>query len=329
MDNQPPPPAAPDPASAPRPADSAGPHSDPAATPGDSARPPGEPAAAADSAGPPGEPAGTAAAAGDPTNDPAAGPLAGPAAAPAKSPRTGRRARRVWKVVVVALAGLLFAVVGGVALAYPSLAATTCPGCYGLTELSPGVHVEDGLTPAQREHVGEVADQAARRVTTFYGGRLSSPGLLVCLTEACYRRIGGGQERGVAVLNRSVMLSPRGLDPVIASHEMSHVELHARLASSADVPQWFDEGLAVVVSGDPRHLAPESAPDRCLVAPSGPLPVTLEEWLRTASADPATYARSACQVSRWLGENGGRAGLLGLVTRLNAGEPFSALVRTH
>ncbi|MEV4367807.1 hypothetical protein AB0J71_12115 [Nonomuraea sp. NPDC049637] len=237
------------------------------------------------------------------------------------------------KVVVGALVGLVFAAVGGVALAYPSLAATTCPGCYGLTELSPGVHVEDGLTPAQRARAGEVADQAARRVTAFYGDRRSSPDLLVCLTEACYRRIGGGQERGVAVLNRSVMLSPRGLDPVIASHEMSHVELHARLASSAEVPQWFDEGLAVVVSGDPRYLAPESAsesaPDRCLVAPSGPLPVTLEEWLRTASADPATYARSACRVSRWLGENGGRAALLGLVTRLNAGEPFSALVRTR
>ncbi|MFI7467140.1 hypothetical protein [Nonomuraea sp. NPDC049646] len=276
----------------------------------------------------------------------------------------------MWKVVVVALAGLVIAAVGGVALAYPSLAATTCPGCYGLTELSPGVYVEDGLTPAQRERVREVADQAARRVTAFYGGRLSSPGLLVCLTEACYRRIGGGQERGVAVLNRSVMLSPRGLDPVIASHEMSHVELHARLASSAEVPQWFDEGLAVVVSGDPRYLAPEPAPnhhpapastpdrhptpeptqqdrhptpdstqdrppppgsvqDRCLVAPSGPLPVTLEEWLRTASADPATYAKSACQVSRWLDGNGGRAGLLALVARLNAGEPFSALVRTR
>ncbi|MFF4193165.1 hypothetical protein [Nonomuraea sp. NPDC001831] len=243
----------------------------------------------------------------------------------------------MWKVVVGVLVGLVFAAVGGVALAYPSLAATTCPGCYGLTELSPGVHVEDGLTPAQRARAGEVADQAARRVTAFYGDRRSSPDLLVCLTEACYRRIGGGQERGVAVLNRSVMLSPRGLDPVIASHEMSHVELHARLSSSAEVPQWFDEGLAVVVSGDPRYLAPESAsesasdpaPDRCLVAPSGPLPVTLEEWLRAASADPATYARSACRVSRWLGENGGRAALLGLVTRLNAGEPFSALVRTR
>ncbi|MFI6175244.1 hypothetical protein ACIA8R_06845 [Nonomuraea sp. NPDC051191] len=251
-----------------------------------------------------------------------------PPARPTERASGTKSRRRWWRILVAVLASLLLAAVGGVALAYPSLAATTCPGCYGLTELHPGVYTEDGLTPAQRTRVGEVAEQAARRVTGFYGTRLSSPGLLVCLTDTCYRRIGGGQERGVAVLNRSVMLSPRGLDPVIASHELSHVELHARLASSATVPQWFDEGLAVVVSGDPRYLAPESAPDRCLVAPSGPLPVTLEEWLRTASADPATYARSACQVSRWLRENDGRTGLLGLVARLNAGEPFSTLVRT-
>ncbi|MFB9203261.1 hypothetical protein ACFFV7_18820 [Nonomuraea spiralis] len=246
--------------------------------------------------------------------------------------RSARRGRRWWKILLVALVAVLAATVGGVALAYPSLAATTCPGCYGLTELRPGLHVEDGLTEAQHGRAREVADQAARRVTGFYGTRLSSPDLLVCLTESCYRRIGGGRERGVAVLNRSVMLSPRGLDPVIASHEMSHVELHARLTSAAAVPQWFDEGLAVVVADDPRYLtpqpAPASAPDRCLVAPSGqPLPVTLEEWLRAASADPATYARSACQVSRWLDGHGGRAGLLDLITRLNAGEPFATLVR--
>ncbi|MFG1943168.1 hypothetical protein [Nonomuraea sp. NPDC048826] len=61
------------------------------------------------------------------------------------------------------------------------------------------------------------------------------------------------------------MLSPRGADPVIASHELSHVELHTRLAG-AEVPQWFDEGLAVVVCGDPRYLAPASV----RVSPSPP-----------------------------------------------------------
>jgi hypothetical protein len=43
-----------------------------------------------------------------------------------------------------------------------------------------------------------------------------------------YRRIGGDRERGIAVLNRSVIPSPRGVDPMIASHELTRAELHAR-----------------------------------------------------------------------------------------------------
>lgn len=247
------------------------------------------------------------------------------------------RPRTLWARILTALAVLVAAAVTGVVLAYPSLAATACPGCYGLTELEPGVYAEPGLSGAQRSHIGQVAAQARDRVAGFYGSRLSSPTLLVCVTGSCYERIGGGKERGVAVLNRAVMLSPRGVDPVIASHELSHVELHTRLASGAEVPQWFDEGLAVVVSDDPRYLAPPGSPagdpasppaaDRCLITSAGPLPATLDAWLSAASKDPGTYARSACQVSRWLNRHGGRSAVLSLVERLNSGERFSSIVK--
>ncbi|MEO3803468.1 hypothetical protein [Nonomuraea sp. B1E8] len=236
------------------------------------------------------------------------------------SPR--KKARKLAARVLAAVAALLIAAVAGVALAYPSMAATTCPGCYGLTEVEEGIYTEPDLGDAERSRVKQVAEQARRRVAAFYGAPVSAPDLLICLTEDCYARIGGGKERGVAVLNRSVMLSPRGVNAVIASHEMAHVELHARLSSGAEMPQWFDEGLAVVVSGDARYLAPASAGDRCLIEPTGPLPVTLEEWLAAASRDAGTYAKSACQVSRWLRDHGGRAALTTLIERLNAGEPF-------
>ncbi|WP_336215115.1 hypothetical protein [Nonomuraea sp. LPB2021202275-12-8] len=240
---------------------------------------------------------------------------------------TRRRSRTIWTRALAGLVALLIAGTLGVVVAYPSVAATTCPGCYGLTELHPGVYTEQGLSDEQRAHVTRVVETARRRVSDFYGGQAGSPALLICLTEDCYQRIGGGKERGIAVLNRAVMLSPRGLDPVIASHELSHVELHERLGGGSDIPQWFDEGLAVAVSNDPRYLAPESAPDRCLTEPSEPLPVTLEDWLRAAGQDPATYAKSACQVSRWLDQNGDRAGLRTLIHRLNNGEPFTTMVK--
>ncbi|MFC4113906.1 hypothetical protein [Nonomuraea zeae] len=236
-----------------------------------------------------------------------------------------RKLRARILAALVAFIVLLVAATAGVAFAYPSVASTTCPGCYGLTETEEGVYTEANLSDAQRSQVHQVVAQARQLVIGFYGNQTSSPSLLICLTEACYQRIGGRKERGIAVLNRAVMLSPRGLNATIASHEMSHVELHNRL-TSGDVPQWFDEGLAVVVSDDSRYLAPRSAPDRCLVPPTGPLPVTLEEWLSAATKDPDTYAKSACQVNRWLRTNGSSAGVLSLIDRLNAGEPFDSIV---
>jgi hypothetical protein len=228
-----------------------------------------------------------------------------------------RKGKRWW--IAGAVIGVLTAAVVVTAIAFPSVAATVCPGCYGLERLRPGVYAEPGLPQDRRRRVSEVVEQANKRVSDFFGGRKSSPDLLVCLSDDCYRRIGGGRERGIAVLNRAVMLSPRGVDPVIASHELTHVELHARL-NGAEVPQWFDEGLAVLVSDDPRYLAP--AGDRCLLDSRQPLPVTLGEWLRAASADPRLYAKAACQVSRWAGTNGGKEGLRTLVERLSAGQPF-------
>ncbi|GGI86839.1 hypothetical protein GCM10011581_24950 [Saccharopolyspora subtropica] len=221
---------------------------------------------------------------------------------------------------------LVIAVVVVVAVGFPAVAATVCLGCYGFVAVGPGAYAGSGLSEAQRQRVVDAVVAARQRVHEFYGGVVSSPRLLVCLDDDCYRRIGGGRERGVAVLNRAVLLSPRGVDPVIASHEMSHVELRHRLGAHADqVPQWFDEGLAVLVSGDPRYL--HTGGDRCRVAPTGPLPGTLDEWLRAASADEQTYARAACRVSRWIdARGGGRAAVAELVARLTAGELFAAVV---
>ncbi|MET8862821.1 hypothetical protein ABZW11_07670 [Nonomuraea sp. NPDC004580] len=231
-------------------------------------------------------------------------------------PRGASRRRRGWWIAGTVTAVLLTAAVALTAIAFPSVAATTCPGCYGLERLQAGVYAEPGLAPAERRHVAEVVEQANKRVRAFFGGRASTPDILVCLSDDCYRRIGGGRERGIAVLNRSVMLSPRGVDPVIASHELTHVELHARL-DGAEVPQWFDEGLAVLVSDDPRYLAP--AGDRCLRDSRRALPATLGDWLRTASAEPHVYAEAACQVSRWAATNGGEEAVPTLIERLSAG----------
>jgi hypothetical protein len=128
------------------------------------------------------------------------------------------------------------------------------------------------------------------------------------------------------VLDRAVMLSPRGLDVAILAHEMSHVELHQRLGGIR-VPQWFDEGLAVLVGDDRRYIAPRGSADRCLVRPDGPLPVSLDEWLTAAGANANEYAQAACAVSRWLAEyDGSRQAITALVDGLRYGRTFADIV---
>ncbi|MGI5272595.1 hypothetical protein ACQEUU_25830 [Nonomuraea sp. CA-218870] len=146
-------------------------------------------------------------------------------------PRWAGRRWRGWWIAGTVTAVLLSAAVMLIALAFPSVAATTCPGCYGLERLQPGVYAEPRLAPAERRRVAEVVEQANRRVRDL--------------------------------------------------------ELHARL-DGADVPQWFNEGLAVLVSDD-------------------------------------IYAEAACQVSRWAEANGGEEAVPALIERLSKGQAFPDL----
>lgn len=218
---------------------------------------------------------------------------------------------------------LVVAAVAALAIVYPQVGAVTCPRCYGFERVRDGLYAEGGASGAQRELLVGVFEQANARVDEYYGGKVTAPAIVACFSDGCYERIGGGGEKGVAVLNRAVMLSPRGIDTVIAAHEMSHVELDERLRGDAKVPQWFDEGLAVVVSDDSRYLLPvtTAGAERCRVEPDGPLPESLGAWLKAAGADVMTYAKAACATTRVLK----RITLPQLVDRLNAGESFGAI----
>jgi hypothetical protein len=66
----------------------------------------------------------------------------------------------------------------------------------------------------------DLLSEARQRVSTFYGGFTSKPRILICSTESCYRHIGGHRERGKSFFDFALMLSPRGLNVTIASHEL-------------------------------------------------------------------------------------------------------------
>ena len=114
------------------------------------------------------------------------------------------------------------------------------------------------------------------------------------------------------------------MSSVKLTHELSHVELATRVGvvrALLKVPQWFDEGLAVLVSADPdfteaRWLA---ATDNGARAPSPDRLRTLGGWL---SVDrELSYGTARHEVARWYARVG-RSGLDRLFAALHAGETF-------
>ena len=131
------------------------------------------------------------------------------------------------------------------------------PDWFGFSEISDSVHVDNQMSLSQRQEFLKTLDLAKMRVSTFFGGIEGIPKVFACSTEECFISHGGvGQQKGKAYGASMLLLSPRGLDVVIASHELTHIEFHHRigeLKSWCEIPSWFDEGLAVLVSEDPRY----------------------------------------------------------------------------
>lgn len=237
--------------------------------------------------------------------------------------------RRSVFILGVAAAALVLLGTAGTVLAFPFVGAAACPACYGLERFGDNGFIERATSAQQRSHVAEVLEQARVRVAAFYGSADTQPRVLVCVSDDCYRRIGGIGSRGTALSDVALQLSPRGINPVIASHELSHIELHHRLGRVAHlmgaIPAWFDEGVAVTVSNDPRYLAPAGAADRCLVRSDETLPAGRFEWIRDVGRDDKQqlYAKAACRVADWMSARGGAPAVVQLIAKVSSGTSFA------
>lgn len=233
--------------------------------------------------------------------------------------------RRPLRAALLAAALLVGALVV-LATVQPVLAAAACPACFGFEPIDRSAFIDRSATPDQRARARTMVQAAERTVGAFYGGQRSDPRLFVCTTEACYRRVGGGGSHGMAILDLALFLSPQGLSDTIAAHELAHVELHARLGRLAtlrrDIPQWFDEGVAVVISQDPRYPLAAS-PQACAEAMQGDLPTTRGAWVHDAQHD-RLYAKAAQRIGCWMSAHGGAVAVAQLIERVAGGEPFPA-----
>lgn len=228
-----------------------------------------------------------------------------------------------------ALVGVI--ALGGIAYAYPALAAPLCPPCYGMEVAAPRVIVDRAMPAPMRADLLRDAGTARTDVQGFYGAFDRIPFLVACSTEDCDRRMGGRGAKAVTLstpVATVIRASPRGLNPVIFTHEFSHVELHHRIGVwallTSAFPAWFDEGVAVLVSGDERYLKPGAAPsDRCVRQSDAPLPADPFDWNVRAGKEPMIYADAVCRVLQWMEANGGRDGVLRTLEAVAGGTPFT------
>lgn len=122
--------------------------------------------------------------------------------------------------------------------------------------------VHEAGEETRASETGTLVSREYRRVSQALGlsGRQGLPALTVylCGSDATFRSLTGGMVPdwgGACAIpaRQTIVLRPRGDSRVSAgsvlAHELSHVFLHAA-AASRPVPRWFDEGVAMLVSGE-------------------------------------------------------------------------------
>ena len=130
------------------------------------------------------------------------------------------------------------------------------PTVFGMEQIAPGVYVDPKMTAKQRLTLAEAIATARERIHFYYGNVAANPEIIACATEQCFQRLGGETARAKAYGASKLLLSPRGLTSPMIAHEWSHAELYTRAGgyfAAKDVPRWFDEGLAVLISNEPTH----------------------------------------------------------------------------
>lgn len=203
------------------------------------------------------------------------------------------------------------------------------PAEHGLVEIAPHVFVDSEVSPANAAHLLNLIDKARVRAGFYYGELVSVPDILFCSSMECYRKFGGiglGYTRG-----NNILISPSGWRTAIISHELSHVELATRLGGAQEVvdrvPQWFDEGVAVMVSM--AHEFSDAAwEEACRKGEGSPRLRELESmagWNRVTGANGVnmqlSYGTARQEVARWYAAVG-RKGLDDLISALKARQDF-------
>lgn len=209
-------------------------------------------------------------------------------------------------------------------------ASLEAPEAAGMRSVAKQVYVDPEIPGDRADELQHLLEKAQKRVASFYGKLHARPKIVFCATADCYRDFGA---KGLGFTDgTNLVISPQGQRIAIIAHELAHVEFGARIGGFAKVmeriPQWFDEGQAVMVSmaEEFSEEAWKNATDDGKHAPPLQALASMEDWIRLTGANgenmQLTYGTAKQEVNRWFNRSG-HGGFQTLLQALQDNEPFA------
>lgn len=119
------------------------------------------------------------------------------------------------------------------------------------------IFIDNNFTEEESALLLKLVPSSQKVVSNYFNYLKSNPNIIFCKTQECFRSFGGGGNRGFSVGHSSVVLAPSDLSLLkcVLTHELFHAELAKQvgLIKIYDIPSWFNEGMAVLVSNDLRY----------------------------------------------------------------------------
>ncbi len=239
--------------------------------------------------------------------------------------------KRRWKLSV-----LLAIIVVGLAVAFaesnPYLFRCLVLSRFLLDEIETGVYVEPTMGSVARVDLQSDVRHAGERVQGLFGDQIGEPVILAGELET-FRQFGAGSGDDFSITRTSpiadyVVLGRQGANVDCISHEMVHVEMHARLGwwkyHHEAIPAWFEEGAAMYV--DDRPAFNEEQYQRVTNHGATALPLnTIASKSSFYEGDRyRAYLTAKHVFAEWY-RSAHREGLAQLVSRVRDGEDFDSV----
>ena len=206
----------------------------------------------------------------------------------------------------------------------------------GFREFPNRMYLQKTEDATLRAHMESVAADSWSNLGAFLGKIRSSPFVILCSDlETCARFSGSANSRILThrtPYNDFIVVGPDRMESLLLTHELVHAELDARLGlwkTLIKVPMWFQEGLAMVISGDQRF---DEVTLRAAIEKTGINPELkdLESWRSfnrlAAKNSQLAYGLAFKEVSLWY-RKAGKEGVRKLLDCLEKGEAFSDAYR--